>query len=151
MVQVQRRAGVGSGRAEAERELRRAFERFLSSALAVGSATVGQNLVFGSSGFEWVTPVGTSPTLALKAVTVTAPYGVTEHSQVVADAEVVATSKILVGWGACTDSDENGPAAGPISMMAVPQPVDGSFVLTLAAHGHAVLGGPYKLHYLVAL
>lgn len=42
-------------------DFRTAVDRQINSTLAVASATVGQNLQFGSGGvLEWVTPVGTS-------------------------------------------------------------------------------------------
>lgn len=150
MVQDQRKAGRGSGRADAQRELRRAFGRFLESALVVGSATVGQNLALGSSGLEWVTPAPPAPTGAvMKAVTVTVPYGALEHTEVIADPDVLTTSMLTAAWGSCTDSDENGPAGGDVALIAAPAAVNGSLNLTIFAVGHGVLGGPYKLAYLI--
>lgn len=50
-------------------DFRLAVERAINSTLVVGTATVGQNLQFGSGGtFEWVTPAGTSGGLELFTV-----------------------------------------------------------------------------------
>lgn len=66
MVQEQRKAGVGAGRPasgpedEGARAMRAAIDQQLRQTFAVASASVGQNLVFGSNGFEWVTPASVS-------------------------------------------------------------------------------------------
>lgn len=136
---------------DAERDFRRLVRRQVERLLAVASASVGQNLSFGSGGLEWVTPAATAgATVSMKAVTVTVPYGEREHTEAIVDADVLTTSTLMVAWGACTDDDENGPAAGDVSLLAVPAETDGGLSITLFAVGNAVLGGPYKLTYLIS-
>ncbi len=79
-----------------------------------------------------------------KAATITAPYDVTEYSAVIVDAGVSTSSRIMVGWGACTDDDENSPATEALSFMAVAG--TGQFTVTVASSNGA-FGGPIKLFY----
>jgi hypothetical protein len=90
-----------------------------------------------------------SGTVAQVAVMLTGvPYG-TQFAQVtVVDANIVPTSKIIVGWGNITDADENTPDFDDVRFTAVP--AVGSMAVRLSCTDalHR-LGGSYRINYLI--
>lgn len=73
-------------------EFRTAVDRQIASTLVVGSASAGQNLQFGSLGFEWVTP---APASAAAITEVEVDFGSTP----------VYSASIVVTAAACTALD----------------------------------------------
>lgn len=78
-------------------------------------------------------------------VTVTAPYNVQHAVITVTDPTVTASSRILIGWGTCTDLDENGPDTINASFSAIPR--NGEFDVVIGAQER--FGGAFSLRYLV--
>lgn len=83
-------------------EFRTSVDRQINSTLVVGSASAGQNLQFGSSGFEWVTP---APASSAAITEVEVDFGSTP----------VYSASIVVTAAACTALDNVmvAPSASP--------------------------------------
>lgn len=86
---------------------------------------------------------------AITYATLTAiPYDTQYAETTVVDAAIGASSKVLISWGAVTDDDENGPDMDDVSFTAIP--AAGSMTVRLSTVGDDVLGGDYKIQYMVA-
>jgi hypothetical protein len=70
------------------------------------------------------------------------------HKITVTDGTVTGTSKILVGWGTCLDTDTNGPDMDDVSFCA--RPAAGAFDVIVAVQGSTFIGGDVKINYMVA-
>lgn len=86
----------------------------------------------------------TSP-FAITEALIEIPYGVLEANDVVPDAVVTPSSKVMVGWGNCTAADENSPLMDDVSFLAVP----GSGQFTVYVRSEHPIGGEFRLNYLV--
>ena len=85
---------------------------------------------------------------SLTAATVTLPAPAkVAHEVVVTDAAVSGTSKILIGWGVCADTDTNGPDMDPMQF-AVRSRTAGSFVILVTSP--QPITGPVNVYYQVA-
>jgi len=98
-----------------------------------------------ANGLELTTPAaGGSATIT--ATTATLPYGASEGTVTVTDVDVKAVSRIMVAWGNCTDTDENGPDMDSVSFSAIPGV--GSFALKIVSD--RPIGGAFKINYMQA-
>jgi acetylornithine deacetylase/succinyl-diaminopimelate desuccinylase-like protein len=103
----------------------------------------------GSDGVD-ITITGTGGGSAdIKAATITAPYNVSEHSEVVVDATIPVGALIMLTWGATSPDDENQPDTETIAFEAVADPAGGQFTARISAANDQSFGGPFKLNYLV--
>jgi hypothetical protein len=84
---------------------------------------------------------------SLANVTVTAPAGSISYTTTVVDANVTATSKILIGHGFYLDTDVNDPDLDQIDFH-VESVAAGSFIFELTARS-GVISGPFKFTYLI--
>lgn len=121
-------------------DFRLAVERHINTTLVVGTATVGQNLQFGSGGFEWVTP---SPASSAAITTVEIDLGtvpVYSKSLTVTAAACTATDNVMVSpsaepatgrgvddnlWDGLILSAVAGTGEFTLHVFAVPGPVSG--------------------------
>jgi hypothetical protein len=94
-------------------------------------------------------PGGGAGSVAQVAYVITGvPYNTQYAEAVVADPNIGATSKIIIGWGNITDADENTPDFDDIEFTAVP--VVGAMTIRLTARDQSHrLGGSYKINYLI--
>ncbi len=81
---------------------------------------------------------------SITAVSVTLPYGRQDDTVTVVDGTITATSKIVAGWGNCTDLDENGPDMDDVTFRAIP--ALGSFDLKVSSMRDSI-GGVFKINY----
>jgi hypothetical protein len=95
----------------------------------------------------WQVPAGGGGG-SLTAATLTLPYtGLSSHRIVVTDGAVSGTSKILIGWGAVADTDDNSPDMDDLSFAPM-APAAGSFTVVVTAN--RPIGGAVRIHYMVA-
>jgi hypothetical protein len=92
-------------------------------------------------------PGGGAGSVDIVAATINAPYESYDYSEVIIDATVTPASLILLGWGATSDDDENGPDMDDLTFKAVAGA--GQFTAFIAAPENQPFGGPIKLNYLV--
>ncbi len=96
----------------------------------------------------WAAPAAAS--VAMTDATITLPYaGRQADSVTVVDAAIGAASKIGIFWGTVLASDANSPELDDITFTATPAAGSMS-VLVSAADPQDVVGGPYKIRYLIA-
>lgn len=121
-------------------DFRTAVDRQINSTLVVGTASAGQNLQFGSSGFEWVTPapassaaittveidLGTVPVYS-KSITVTAASCTALDNVMVCPSAEPATGRGVDDglWDGLILSAVAGTGEFTLHVMAVPGPVSG--------------------------
>ena len=141
---------TGGGDLSADRTL--AITDFVASGASHARGAVPDpGAVAGATKFlredaTWATPPGGGGGNTATAVVVTAPYtGAQAITVTVTDAAISSTSKILLGWGAVLDTDDNTPEMDMVSFFAIPS--TGSMALTLSGPS---LGGNYRLNYQVA-
>jgi len=94
-------------------------------------------------------PGGGAGSVAQVAATLTSiSYGIQYAEASVTDANITATSKVIVGWGNITDADENTPDMDDVEFNAVP--AAGSMVVRISCRDQMDrLGGSYKINYLI--
>jgi hypothetical protein len=94
-------------------------------------------------------PGGGAGLVAQVATTLTGiNYDIQYSEQTVVDANISATSKVIIGWGNITDADENTPDMDDVEFNAVP--AAGSMVVRISTRTMwDRLGGAYKINYLI--
>jgi hypothetical protein len=81
----------------------------------------------------------------ITAATVSVITPALETSVTVVDATVTATDRIVVTWGNCVATDQNGPSMGQVAFNSIA--AAGSFTLELFSMDTSMLFGAYNINY----
>jgi len=103
----------------------------------------GTTSVFLRGDGLFAAPSGGGGSITAATVSVTTPA--LETSVTVTDASITATSKIVVGWGNCSQADANHPGMGEVGFNAVPG--TGNFSLEMFSTDSSMLYGDFKINY----
>ena len=96
-------------------------------------------------GLEWAT-AGAGST-EITAASVVLNHGVFEGSSAILDAAALPTSRVMLDWGNCLDTDENGPDMDDVTFRATP--AAGQVTVRVISNGPPI-GGTFKFNYQLA-
>ncbi len=89
-----------------------------------------------------------SSSTTVTAVTVNVATPAIESSATVTDASVSPSSKIVLGWGSCSQEDENHPSMSNVVFNAIPG--TGDFTVEIFSMDTSMVFGDFKLQYSIA-
>lgn len=118
-----------------------------AAGVIIWSTTTSSHLKWNGTAWTAVDTTGAAGAVSISSVSVTVPYPSFEYTAVVADAAVLANSKIMLSYAHSLDTDQNTAQDIDYSVAAV---AAGSFsIRIIPAVNPQAIGGIFKFFYLI--